>query len=112
MHPPVNRDPGWYRDVEGVLTTTQHVDETRYYTFDYSRQMDSSETISTSTWESSGVTTANTTSTSTTASVKVTGTGGYIKNTLVTTGGTVARTLVYLYRILAAPVGRQERYVA
>ena len=105
------RGSRWFRDVDGVLTTSQHVDEVGYHTFDYVDDLDG-ETISTSTWKSSGVTTANAAATTTTASIKVTGTDGYIKNTLVTTGGTVARTLIYLYRFVGTPAGRQERYVA
>jgi hypothetical protein len=110
LHPAQRQE--WYRDIDGVLATSQHADGVSYHTFDYADHLDGGETISTSAWESSGVTTANAAATTTTTSIKVTGSDGYVKNTLVTTGGAVARTLIYLYRFVGTPLGKQERYVA
>lgn len=79
--------------IDGWPTISKHADESWRHTIDWSDELASGETISTSTWESGGVTLSAAGTTSTTSYVTVTGTG-YAKNTVVTTGVTPARTLV------------------
>ena len=97
----------FFTDKDGVRTAVKHVDEIKSYTIDWSRVLDASETISTSSWESSNVTTSSPTSTSTTTTVKVTGTDGHIQNTVVTSA---SRTLVEQIRFVAKPDGWGEMY--
>jgi hypothetical protein len=89
---------GWFRDRDGVFTTVQDEDETNTYTFDYNNHLNSGETVSTSTWANEGVTTSSASISSGVASVKITGTNGQAKNTIVTS---TARTLIYRYRFVA-----------
>lgn len=98
----------WFRDLEGVWTTCKHKDEVKTYVFDYTNQLDSSETLSTSTWQNaSGVTSSGASSSATppTATVTITGTDGSIENKITTSSG---QTKIYLYRFVGVPLGRHR----
>jgi hypothetical protein len=90
----------FYRDGDGRLCIVMQRDEVKPLGFDWidDLDLDNDESISTSTWDQAGVTVSSPTIINDPVSglpaetqVTVTGTGGWIKNTITTTTG---RTLV------------------
>jgi hypothetical protein len=65
----------WFRDRDGILSTTKREDEIVGMTIDWSRQLASGETISSVAYEDSGVTRTGTSATTTTTVDNVTGIG-------------------------------------
>lgn len=96
----------WFKDKDGVWTTSKHTDEVKPYSFDYTDVLNSGETISTSSWDANGVTTSSPALATPVATVTVTGTDGSLQNTLVTSA---SRTLVYTYRFVGVPTGAGSR---
>lgn len=83
LYIPAERSP-WFLDHEGYSSAYRDNDAVDTLTFDWSRYL-GSDTISTSTWESSGgLTLSSATNTTTTATVTVTGTSGDAINKVVT----------------------------
>lgn len=92
----------WAVDGDGVPFTTKTADEVLTVPIDWTDRLASGETISSSSWEASGVTTSGASLATPVATVKVTGTSGYVVNTVVTSAGqTFQRT-----RRFVAPMGR------
>ena len=83
--------PHSFIDADGTETVTKDPARVDIYTLDWSKDLGSSETISTSTWVSEGATLSAPGDTDTTTTTTVTGSGG-AKNTVVTSAG---RTLVH-----------------
>jgi hypothetical protein len=92
----------WTRDRDGILTTYKHEDSSETYVFDLSGRLDGA-TISSVAWEASGVTVAASSNTTTTCTVRVTGTSGSLKRTIVTSG---SETWIDTLRFLEAASGR------
>jgi hypothetical protein len=92
----------WTVDGDGVPTITKTEDEVLSVPIDWTDRLASGETISTSTWTASGVTTSGAAETSQVTTIKVTGTNGYVINTVTTSAGqTLERR-----RNFVAPQGR------
>lgn len=85
-----------YLDRDGIHTYQQVNDETKPYTVDYSGDLGSGETISTSAWDTSGLSSSGAANTSTTTSITITGTNAEIENTVTTSTG---RTLERKFRL-------------
>lgn len=96
--------------MDGIWTTSQHKDESQRHTVDWDGELASGETISSSSWEASGVTVTGAGNGSTTTYATVTGTNGTATNTVVTTGGAVARTLVRKLRFISPDEDRPARH--
>lgn len=82
-------------DADGIPFVCQHEDEVKTHTIDWSDSLASGETISSSSWDSGGVTLSGATSGTTSTTVTVTGTDGFAENTVVTSA---SRTLVQALR--------------
>lgn len=93
--PPERRE--FFADHEtGQWTTYKDSDSVLSYTIDWSRVL-GTDTISSVTWTVSGVTNSASSNTTTTTTIKISGSGGYAKATVVTAGGnTHIRTLNFL----------------
>lgn len=72
-------------DPDGIETVAKDLDSIISYTLDWSLDL-GSDTISTSTWETSGPTSVATSNTTTTTTIKASG-AGLLKNTVVTAVG-------------------------
>ncbi len=96
------------KGIDDIPFTSKHRDDIARYTFDWANELASGETISTSAWAANGVTVSADSTTSTTTYATVTGTDGYVTNTVVTTGVTPARTLVKKMRFVGVPDGMDE----
>ena len=86
----------FFVDRDGEQSVAQHDDEAETYAFDYTNALSTNETVTASSWDSSGVTTSGAALTTPVASIKVSGTDGWIENTAtITDSGTSAtRTVV------------------
>lgn len=77
----------YFIDREGRLTYVQHEEATRAYTLDWSDQLNTGETISTSTWDEEGVSVDSSSNTTTTTTATISQTNGAAKNTITTSAG-------------------------
>jgi hypothetical protein len=105
--PQENRDNlEWFRDKDGVWTTSKHVDDVTPFSFDYTDYLPSGVTVTTSTWQNAnGVTSSSPALATPVATVTITGTDGSIENKLVLSSG---ETKIYLYRFVGVPLGRSR----
>jgi hypothetical protein len=95
----------WFRDEEGVLTTSKHRDEVLPVTLDVSESLPSGVTISSVAWKDQGVTTSLRANSTTTVSANVTGTDGSFAVTITLSSGA---KLVRTRRFLGVPDGRRR----
>lgn len=102
--PPERPGSQWFRDINGVPTTSKHKDEILLLTVDVSESVASGETVSSASWSDSGVTTSSRNTTSTTVYANVTGTNG---GTTVTITLSTGRKLVRGFRFIDVPDGSQ-----
>jgi hypothetical protein len=93
----------WFRDDDRVLSRIQHEGETRLLTLEWSGRAEFSGTISTSTWESGGITLSGAGTSGTTTYATIAGTSGWARNTLTDSAG---RIFVEDRRFHAPPSGR------
>ena len=93
----------WFRDEDGVPSRIQHRDEVRLATIDWTGASGYSGTISTSTWESGGVTLSGSSTSGDTTYTTVTGTGGWARNTMTDSN---SRIFVRDLRFYAPASGR------
>lgn len=103
----------WFRDESGLPTIAQHKDDVRVHNIDWSNHPTilAGDTISTSSWEGSGVTLSGASLSSAVTSVTVAGTDGTAKNTVVTAAGeTLIRTLKFIGTPVRQPVDDYRNY--
>lgn len=77
---------------DGIETVSKDIDSIESFTLDWSLDL-GTDTISTSTWETSGPTAVSSSNTTTTTTIKASG-AGELKNKVVTNGGST-----YVYRV-------------
>jgi len=83
--PTDSRTDGWFRDLDGRLTTSKYQDESKTYVFDFADRL-AGETIASVTWTLNGPTNDASSNDTTTATIRVGKTGtGDLK--IVTSGG-------------------------
>lgn len=93
----------WFRDEEGVWSTSKHRDETKTYSIDWTDALASGETVSSVAYEASGVTTSGASLATPVSSVKVNGVGSM----KVTATTSASRILVKTLRFYAEPLHRR-----
>ena len=93
-----------FEDHESVPSIAKREDEIFPITLDWSRRLNSGETISTSTWESSGASAGSASNTTTTTTASISGTTGYVTNTITTSS---SRTLQRTVRVYEGYTGEQ-----
>jgi hypothetical protein len=103
FYEPVERNR-WSVDGNGNVWTSKTADEVLSVPIDWTDRLASGETISSSSWEASGVTTSGASLATPVATVKVTGTDGYVINTVVTSAGQTLQRR----RDFVAPMGRRS----
>lgn len=86
-----------WRDSDGVETVSKPRDSVESYTLDWSDDLASNETISSSAWEYSGVQGSGEADTDTSTSAVITQSDGVATNTITTSDG---RTLVHVVRFI------------
>jgi hypothetical protein len=98
---PTERTP-YHIDGDGWPVFVRHKDTVAPIAIDWTDKLDSGETVSTSSWEAHGVTASSASLVSPVATVTVTGTDGWVKNTVVTSA---SRTLIQIAKFHGVPEG-------
>lgn len=78
---------GSFLDIDGKLAFYKDEDAITTYTLNYVDDLPAGETISASTWTADGVTVNSSSNTTTTTTVTIAKSGGEVKNTVTTSGG-------------------------
>jgi hypothetical protein len=86
---PESRRAAQYRDRDGVITYPKAEDTVETYTIDWTEQIDSGDSIASSSWDVDGVTASGAGTSGTTVYVTISDTNGEITNTTTTTNGLV-----------------------
>lgn len=82
-----------YRGHDGLKTWIKSEDSTESLTIDWADRL-GADTISDSDWEGDGVTLSGESNTTTSTTVMVAGSGGYVTNTVTTTGGETLKQMI------------------